>query len=89
MATINNNSPYKITNLLNIKTELKEFYNNLGYCNCLRCKKKLTDPNSMIKRFGPVCYKIVNKNNKIIQLDLTFNNKSIDLKHDVSKEVKK
>lgn len=69
--------PYIIKNPLNVKEELNKFYKERGYTHCLRCKRKLTDPNSMFRRHGLVCYKKAKKNNKIIQLDLTFNKKNI------------
>lgn len=84
-----NNSPYRITNKLNIKKELKDFFNKKGYNHCKRCNKKLTDPNSMLRKYGLTCYNEIKENNKIIQLDLTFYFKILDFKNDERVKVKK
>lgn len=64
-----NKFKYRIRNKLNKKKELTKFFKKKGYTRCRRCNRKLTNPDSMLKRYGKVCFI---KENKITQLDLTF-----------------
>ena len=52
------------------KKILQDFYIKRGYDRCLVCNRKLSAPNSMMVRHGPVCLakkaqNIVNENIKL------------------------
>lgn len=57
------------------KEYLRNFFKKRGKVKCLICGRKLTNPDSMLREHGPVCWKKINSD-KSVQIDMNFNKKS-------------
>lgn len=51
-----NESDYPIENKLDRKQVLRDFYIKKGQDKCLRCNRTLSDPNSMKREYGKICF---------------------------------